>query len=90
MVELENISAHFLLRRCPSCRDRKMCNVVWLVREMRSRADYILGIDRHLFRNVAAWDLSRNSDHYMVLGYICSATLREHADYFGQYTQIPL
>ena len=87
---LEDISAHFLLRRCPWCQGRKMWSVVWLVREMRYQAYYILGIDRRLFRNVTAWDLSCNLDHYMVLGYLCSATLTEHADYFGRYTRIPL
>ena len=56
---------------------------------MRYQIDYILGTDCCLFKNVAVWDPQYDSDHYMVLVYLCSAHLREHTDYFGRHTQLP-
>ena len=50
---------------------------------MRSRTDYILGMDRRLFRNVFVQDPRHNSDHYMVLGCLPSASLKEHNRYLG-------
>ena len=47
-------------------------------REVRSRTDYILGTDRRLFGNVSIQDPRQNSDHYMVLGFLHSASLTEH------------
>ena len=40
---------------------------------MRSQTEYILGMDRRLFRNVTVRDPWHNSDHYMVLGCLPSA-----------------
>ena len=51
--------------------------------EVRSRTDYILGKDRYLFGNVSVWDSRHNSDHYMVLGCLTSASLTEHKRYLG-------
>ena len=48
-------------------------------REVRYRTNYILGTDRHLFGNVSVRDPMHNSDHYMVLGCLHSASLKEHA-----------
>ena len=42
--------------------------MVRMRREVCSRTDYILGIDRRLFRNVAVRDLQHNSDHYLSIG----------------------
>ena len=44
--------------------------------EVRSRTDYILGTYRRLFGNVSVRDPRHNSDHYMVLGFLHSASLR--------------
>ena len=52
-------------------------------REVRSRTDYILGTDCHLFGNVFIRDLRHNLDHYMVLGCLTSASLTEHKRYLG-------
>ena len=52
-------------------------------REVRSRTDYILGTDRRLFGNVSLRDPRHNSYHYMVLVYLHSASLKEHARYLG-------
>ena len=64
--------------------------MVRLGRELRSRTDYILGTDCRLFRNASVRDPRHNSDHYMVLGFLHSAPLREHIGYLGRRTRIPL
>ena len=64
--------------------------MVRLRREVRSRMDCILGIDRCLFRNVAIQDPRHNSDHYMVLGRHCIYPLREHTKYLGWRMYISL
>ena len=57
--------------------------MIWEGREVRSRMDYILGTDRCLFEDVSVRKTRHNSDHYMVLGCLHSAPLREHARYLG-------
>ena len=52
-------------------------------REVRSRTDYILGTDFRLFWNVSVRDPRNNSDHYMVMGCLCSTPLIEHYSYLG-------
>ena len=63
--------------------------MVRLGREVRSWTNFILGIYRRLFRNVAAQDPQHNSDHYMVLGCLRSAPMREHIEYLGRRTRPP-
>ena len=48
-------------------------------REVCSRTDYILGTDCHIFGNVSVRDPRHNSDHYMVMGFLHSASLKEHS-----------
>ena len=57
---------------------------------MRSRTDYILGTDRHIFGNVSVWDFRHNSDHYMVLGCLHIASLKDHTRYLGGRKCLPL
>ena len=64
--------------------------MVWLWREVWSRTDYILGADHSLFGNVAVQDPRHNSDHYLVLGCLHSAPLREQTKYLGRRTRPPL
>ena len=59
-------------------------------REVRYRTDYILGTDRRLFGNVSIWDPRHNSDHYMVLGCLPSASLTEHKRYLGGRKRWPI
>ena len=59
-------------------------------REVRSRTDYILGMDCRLFGNVSVRDPRHNSDHYMVLGCLHSASLKEHARYLRGRKKPPL
>ena len=51
---------------------------------------YILGTDRRLFRNMYVCDRRHNSDHYLVLGCLHSANLREHTKYLGWRMRLPL
>ena len=57
---LEDMSAHFLPRRRPWCRDRRTWSMIREEREVRSWMDYILGTDRHLFGNVSFRDPMHN------------------------------
>ena len=57
-------------------------------REVRSRTDYILGMDRRLFGNISVRDPRHNSDHYMVLGFLTSASLTEHKRYLGGVQEV--
>ena len=57
---------------------------------MRSRTDYIMGTYLRLFGNVSVRYPRHNSDHYMVLGCLHSASLREHARYLGGRKRLPL
>ena len=57
---------------------------------MRSWTDYILGTYCSLFGNFSVRDPQNNSDHYVVLGCIHSASLREHARYLGGRKRLPL
>ena len=50
-------------------------------REVRSRADYILGSDRRIFQSVAVRDPRHNSDHYMFLGCLRGTSPRENSHY---------
>ena len=59
-------------------------------RDMRSRTDYILGTYFRIFGNVSFRDPRHNSEHYMVLGCIHSAPLREHARYLRERKRLPL
>ena len=66
-----------------------MCSMVRLGKEVRSWMDYILVMDRHLFRNVSVLDPRHNSDYYMILGCLCSNTLREHTKHLGRRMRLP-
>ena len=80
---LEDIARHFLPREKRWCRDRRTWGVRRKGKEVRSRTDYILGMDRRLFRNVSVREPRHNSDHYMVLGCLLSAPLSETRQYLG-------
>ena len=60
---LEGMSAHFLPRRRPWCRDMRTWSMIREGREVRSRTDYILGTDRRIFGNVSVRDPRHNSYH---------------------------
>ena len=59
-------------------------------RLVRSRTDYILGFDRQIFQNVAIWDRRHNSNHFMVVGSLSGASLREHYNCLGSRTLLTL
>ena len=64
--------------------------MVWLGRIMRSCTYFILVTDHCLFRNVAIWYPRHNLDQYLVLGCLHSTPLREHTEYLGRHTRLPL
>ena len=59
-------------------------------REVRSQTYYILGTYHCLFGNVSVQEPRHKSDHYMVLGCLHSASLREHTRYLGGRKRLPL
>ena len=87
---LQDMAAHFLPGQRRWCQDRRTWCMLQKGREVRSRIDYILGTDRRLFGNVSVRDPRHNSDHYMVLGFLPSASLTEHKRYLGGRKKFPL
>ena len=65
---LEDMAAHILLHQHRWVWEQQTWSMIREGRVVRSRTDYILGTDRHLFWNVSVRDLRHNTDHYMVLG----------------------
>ena len=59
-------------------------------REVRSRTNYIMGTDHRLFGNVSVREPRHNSDYYLVLGCLHSASLKEHMWYLGERKKPPL
>ena len=80
MEGLEDMLDHFLPLRRSWCHDRRMWSMVRAGREVRSRMDYILGMDLRLFWNVSVQDPMHNSDHYLILGCLHRTPLREHSE----------
>ena len=59
-------------------------------RLVRSRTYYILGSNHRIFQNVAARDPRHNSNHCMVVGSLHGSSPREHSDFLGSSTCLPL
>ena len=76
---VKDMTAHFLPRKQPWERERRTWSMVREGRVVRSRTKYLLGTDRSLFRNVSVRDPRHNTNHYMVVGHLRSATARDHA-----------
>ena len=60
------------------------------VQEVRYQTEYILGTYCCLLQNVAVQDPSKNTNHYMVLGYLFGVTLRDHKHYLRLRKRLPL
>ena len=65
---VEDMAAHFLLRKRRWGREIRTWSMVREGKVVRSRTDYLLGTDRSLFRNVSIRDPQHNTDHFMVVG----------------------
>ena len=65
---VEDMTEHFLPRKCRWGRERRTWSMVWEGKLVRSRTEYLLGTDRCLFRNVSARDPRHKTDHFMVVG----------------------
>ena len=87
---IEDISAHFLPLRRSRCQYGRTCSIIRAGREASSWMDYILVTDRRIFCNVSVLYPRHNLDHYMVLGCLCRAPLREHSRCLGGHKRIPL
>ena len=87
---VEDMTAHFLPRKRIWGRERRMWSMVREGKVVRSRADYILGTDRSLFRNVSVRDPRHNTDHFMVVGCLRSAPEQEHTQYIMGRRKMPL
>ena len=57
---------------------------------VRSQTDYTLGSKDQIFQNVAVRYPRHNSDHFVVVGGLRGASLREHSHYLGISTRLPL
>ena len=57
---------------------------------VRSRTDFLLGTDISLFRNVSVRYLRHNTDHYMAVRHLRSATAQDHAHYIKGRQKMPL
>ena len=60
------------------------------VQELRSQTDYILGIDRILFQEVAVQDTRHHSDHYMVMSCLRGEPEKELAVYPRKARRFPI
>ena len=87
---LEDMTAHFLPRKRRWGRERQMWSMVREGKVVRSRTNYLLGTDRSLFRNMSVWDPQHNTNHFMVVGCLCSAPEREHTRYIMGRRKMPL
>ena len=74
-VGLEDILLDFHTLLCPCNRYKGMWSMFGIGRYVRSRTDYILETDLRLFSNMYAREPRHNSDHYLILGCLHSATL---------------
>ena len=74
---LEDMALHFLPRECRWFWDRRTWGMLRKGKEVRSQTDYILEADHRLFGNVSARDPWYNSDHYIPLGCLPRASVRE-------------
>ena len=63
---------------CPWNQEKLMWSMVDIVREVRSWKEYIIDMDHCLFRKMSVLDPRNNLDHYLILGYLRSTTMREH------------
>ena len=67
-VALEDMPSHFRPLQHPWTRDGWTWSMFQLSIEVRSRMEYILGVDRCLFSSMSVQDPRHNSDHYLILG----------------------
>ena len=61
-----------------------------ICREVRSWTYYILETDHCIFSNMSVLEPMHNLDHYLILGCLRSATLREHENQLWRCMRPPL
>ena len=87
---VEEITAHFLPRKCRWGRERRAWIMVREGKVVRSRTDYLLGTDRSLFRNVSVRYPRHNNDHFMVVGCLRSSPKGEYTRYIMGRRKMPI
>ena len=87
---LEYLSVYFLPRCTPWLRDGRTWCMGRGGREVRSWTDYILGTDRCLLQNIAVRDAQHNTDHCLVLVFLCRAATTLQLRYLGKCTCFPV
>ena len=58
--------------------------------EVRSRVDYIIGTERHLYQNVVVRETNNKTNNCMVLGCLLGTTLRENQRYLRLRMRLPI
>ena len=85
------MSAHLMpLQNNHWYRDERTWIIVWIVQEVWSWTDYLLGKYHFLFINVSIQYPRHNLDHLVILGCLRSATPRGHNYYIGRRPRSPL
>ena len=87
---LEDIGANFLPRRKSWLSYGRTWSMWRSDRVLRSRTNYLMGMDRRLYQNVLVRDVRHNLDQYLVLGCLQGAPTREHVHYLGIRRYFPL
>ena len=90
MEGMEDMSDHLIPRRHSWFRYGRTWSMVQLGRDVGSQTYYILGADCCIFWDVFFRDPRHNLDHYLVLGCLRSAPLREHSEYLRRRKRLPL
>ena len=75
---LEDMLEKFLLNHNSWAQCGRNRSMASLGKEVLSWMEYLLGMNCHLFWNVSVGDPHHILDNFMILGCLCSATLREH------------
>ena len=87
---LEDILEHYILQQFPWTRDSRTWIMVRWGREVQSQMYYILVKDLCIFMKMSDQEPRHNLYHYLILGCLHSATLKEHAKYLRRSMRIPL
>ena len=87
---VEDMTAHFLPRRCKWKREKRTWIMVHEGKVVRSRTDYLLGTDRSLFRNVSVRYPQHNTNNFLVVVCLRSVPEQEHTRYITGRRKSPL
>ena len=87
---IEDPAGHFLLQQKTSCKGWWTWAMVSQGRLVRFWTEYILVSHRQIFQNMTVRDPRHKSYYLVVMGFLRSASLREHLCYLRGNTRLPL